>query len=235
MAERILIAEDEAAISDALEYALRSEGYDVAAVTDGALALEEARERAYDLLVLDLMLPTMPGMEVCRRLREESAIPILMLTARDTEVDRVLGLEVGADDYVTKPFSMAEVVARVRALLRRRELDSRDGGAKLVVGDLELDLARHQASVAGEPVALTAFELKLLALLAGAPGRVFSRAEIMRHLWSSSHVGHERASDLHVSNIRRKIERDPANPDRLVTVRGAGYKLETYRQTPTES
>jgi two-component system, OmpR family, response regulator RegX3 len=227
MAERILVAEDEPAIADAVEYALRLEGFEVEAVGDGERALTEARERPYDLLVLDLVLPRLPGLEVCRRLREDSAIPILMLTARDTEVDRVLGLELGADDYVTKPFSMPELVARVRALLRRRELDSREGGVKLAVGDLEIDLVAHQVAVAGEIVPLTAFELKLLALLAADPERVFSRREIMRHLWDSDYVGDERACDLHVSNIRRKIEEDPAEPRRLVTVRGAGYKLQS--------
>jgi DNA-binding response OmpR family regulator len=227
MNERILIAEDEDAIAEALSYALRAEGYEVEAVRDGAAALEEASSREYDLLVLDLLLPTLPGLEVARRLREEGPIPILMLTARDGEVDRVLGLEVGADDYVTKPFSMAEVVARVRALLRRRELDAAaGGGAKLAAGDLVVDLVAHQATVAGETVQLTRFELRLLALLATEPGRVYSRQEIMRHLWDADYVGDERTADLHVSNIRHKIERDPANPERLVTVRGAGYKLE---------
>jgi DNA-binding response OmpR family regulator len=226
MTARILIAEDEAAIADAISYALRGEGFDVDAVGDGAEALTYAREQPYDLLVLDLMLPGVPGLEVCRQLRDESAIPILMLTAKDNEVDRVLGLEVGADDYVTKPFSMAEVVARVRALLRRRELDTAGRGAKLAVGDLVVDLVRHQATVDDKVVPLTAFELKLLALLASEPERVFSRRDIMRHLWDSHHVGDERSADLHVSNIRHKIERDPANPERLVTVRGVGYKLQ---------
>ncbi len=226
MSRRILVVEDEAAIAEAVEYALEGEGYDVEVAADGATGFESARGGDYDLLVLDLMLPRMSGLEVCRRLRAESAIPILMLTAKDAEIDRVVGLEVGADDYVTKPFSMAEVVARVRALLRRRELDAGAGGAKLVVGDLLVDLVQHQATVAGQVVPLTAFELKLLALLASDPGRVFSRREIMKHLWDSSYVGDERACDLHVSNIRRKIETDPANPQRLLTVRGAGYKLQ---------
>ncbi|HEX6680689.1 MAG TPA: response regulator transcription factor [Gaiellaceae bacterium] len=226
MTARILIAEDEVAIADALSYALRGEGFDVDAVGDGAEALSHAREQSYDLLVLDLMLPRVSGLEVCRQLREESAITILMLTAKDTEADHVLGLEVGADDYVTKPFSMAEVVARVRALLRRRELDSSGFGARLAVGDLVVDLVRHEATVDGKVVPLTAFELKLLALLASEPERVFSRRDIMRHLWESDHVGDERSADLHVSNIRHKIERDPANPERVVTVRGAGYKLQ---------
>jgi two-component system, OmpR family, response regulator RegX3 len=226
MRERILIVEDEPAIAEAVEYALRAEGFDVEAVDDGNAALAQARAHAYDLLVLDLMLPGLSGVEVCRQLRDESPVPILMLTAKDAEVDRVLGLEVGADDYVTKPFSVAELVARVRALLRRRELDTRQAIAKLRVGELELDLAKHEARIDGEQIPLTAFELKLLALLAAEPERVFSRGEIMRHLWDSSYVGEERACDLHVSNIRRKIERDPARPERLVTVRGSGYKLQ---------
>jgi DNA-binding response OmpR family regulator len=227
VAERILLVEDEPAIADAVEYALGAEGYEVEAVGDGDRALEEARNRDYDLLVLDLILPGLSGIEICRRLRGERAtIPILMVTARDAEVDRVLGLEVGADDYVTKPFSMPELVARVRALLRRRELDSRGDGARLSVGGLVIDLVKHEASIEGERVPLTAFELKLLALLASEPARVFSRSEIMRHLWDSAYVGDQRACDLHVSNIRRKIERDPKHPERLVTVRGAGYKLQ---------
>jgi two-component system response regulator RegX3 len=225
MPERILIVEDEPAIAEAVEYALKAEGFEVEAVDDGNDALEEARTRPYDLLVLDLMLPGLSGIEVCRRLREENAVPILILTAKDGEVDRVLGLEVGADDYVTKPFSMPELVARVRALLRRRKLDSTAPTTKFRVGELELDLAKHEARLADEQVPLTAFELKLLALLAAEPGRVFSRREIMAHLWNSSYVGDARACDLHVSNIRRKIERDPARPERLVTVRGTGYKL----------
>jgi two-component system response regulator RegX3 len=226
MAQRILIVEDEPAIAEAVEYALRAEGFEVEAVDNGNTALEQARARPYDLLVLDLMLPGLSGVEVCRRLRDESPVPILMLTAKDGELDRVLGLEVGADDYVSKPFSVPELVARVRALLRRRELDTRAAIAKLRVGDLELDLSKHEARVGDEQVPLTAFELKLLALLAGEPERVFSRREIMRHLWDSSFVGDERACDLHVSNIRRKLERDPARPERLVTVRGVGYKLQ---------
>ena len=225
MPERILIVEDEPAIAEAVEYALKAEGFEVEAVEDGNDALEQARTRPYDLLVLDLMLPGLSGIEVCRRLREESPVLILVLTAKDGEVDRVLGLEVGADDYVAKPFSMPELVARVRALLRRRKLDSGDSTTKLRVGELELDLAKHEARLADEQVPLTAFELKLLALLAAEPGHVFSRREIMAHLWNSSYVGDARACDLHVSNIRRKIERDPAQPERLVTVRGSGYKL----------
>ena len=227
MAERILLVEDEPAIAEALEYALEAEGFEVEALGDGAEALEAARQREYDLLVLDLMLPGLSGVELCRRVRSKSPVPILMVTAKAAEVDRVLGLEIGADDYVTKPFSMPELMARVRALLRRRELDRRGEDVRLSAGNLHIDLVRHLATVDGKPVPLTTFELKLLALLATEPGRVFSRREIMRHLWDSDYVGDERACDLHVSNIRRKLERDPADPERLVTVRGAGYKLES--------
>jgi two-component system, OmpR family, response regulator RegX3 len=226
MAERVLVVEDEPAIAEAIAYALESEGFEVDALGDGAEALEAARQHKYDLLVLDLMLPGLSGVELCRRLRNESPVPILMVTAKDTEVDRVLGLEIGADDYVTKPFSMLELTARVRALLRRRDLDRSGEDVRLTAGSLTLDLVKHQVTVNGESVQLTAFELKLLALLATEPGRVFSRREIMRHLWDSDYVGDERSCDLHVSNIRRKLERDPAEPERLVTVRGAGYKLE---------
>jgi two-component system response regulator RegX3 len=221
----ILVVEDEAALADAVGYALRGDGHEVEAVADGESALAAASGSPFDLLVLDLMLPGVSGIEVCRRLRNESAIPILMLTARDAEVDRVLGLEAGADDYVTKPFSMSELLARVRAILRRRELDAHEAHPTRDVGGLHLDLERYEATVDGNPVQLTPSELKLLALLSRDPGRVYSRREIMQHLWESEYIGDARAADLHVSNIRRKLERDPENPERLVTVRGAGYKL----------
>jgi two-component system, OmpR family, response regulator RegX3 len=225
MSPRILVVEDEQALADAVGYALRGDGHEVEAVEDGESAISAATDRPFDLLVLDLMLPGVSGIEVCRRLRSESAIPILMLTARDAEVDRVLGLEAGADDYVTKPFSMSELLARVRAILRRRELDAHEAHPTRDIGGLHLDLERYEATVDGEHVQLTQSELKLLALLSRDPGRVFSRREIMQHLWESDYIGDARAADLHVSNIRRKIERDPDEPERLLTVRGAGYKL----------
>jgi two-component system response regulator RegX3 len=225
MSPRILVVEDEPALADAVGYALRGDGHEVEAVSDGESALTVASGQPFDLLVLDLMLPGVSGIEVCRRLRGESAIPILMLTARDSEVDRVLGLEAGADDYVTKPFSMSELLARVRAILRRRELDAHQAHPTRDIGELHLDLERYEATVEGRPVSLTQSELKLLALLSRDPGRVYSRREIMQHLWESDYIGDARAADLHVSNIRRKIERDPENPERLLTVRGAGYKL----------
>jgi two-component system, OmpR family, response regulator RegX3 len=222
---RILIVEDEPAIRDAVAYALRREGFDVDEVGDGARAIEEAQRGEHDVVLLDLMLPGLSGTEVCRQIRTESTVPIIMLTAKGAEVDRVLGLEIGADDYVTKPFSMAELIGRIRAILRRRELDRSGRGGTLYVGTLELDPVRHEARIDGEPKRLTPSEFKLLLLLAQEPERVFSRREIMQHLWDSEYVGDQRACDIHISNLRQKLELDPARPERIVTVRGVGYKL----------
>jgi two-component system response regulator RegX3 len=222
---RVLVIDDEPAIRDSVAYALRSEGYEVEEAVDGDTGLEQALSGNHDVVVLDLMLPGMSGTEVCRRIRAETAIPIIMLTAKGAELDRVLGLEVGADDYVTKPFSMAELIGRIRAILRRLELDRTGPAGKLRVGSLELDPMRHEASVDGEPKRLTPSEFKLLLLLAEEPDRVFSRREIMQHLWDSEYVGDQRACDIHISNLRQKLERDPARPERIVTVRGVGYKL----------
>jgi len=208
VSERILVVDDEPAILDA-----------------GESALEAASATPFDVLVLDVRLPGLSGIEICRRLRESSDVPILILTAMDAEVDRVLGLEAGADDYVTKPFSIAELVSRVRAILRRRELDRSAVYGVQRVGALELDLARHEVQVDGRTVRLTPSEFQLLALLAREPERVFTRREIMQHLWNSTYVGDQRACDIHVSNLRRKIEDDPGRPQRIVTVRGVGYKL----------
>jgi two-component system, OmpR family, response regulator RegX3 len=222
---RVLVVEDEPAVGDALDYALRGEGFEVKVVVDGETGLHAAQNEDYDVVVLDLMLPKMSGTEVCRRLRAESAIPIIMLTAKGAELDRVLGLEVGADDYVTKPFSMAELIGRIRAILRRRELDRSGRTSKLRVGSLELDPMRHEARVEGNPKRLTPSEFKLLLLLAEQPERVFSRREIMQHLWDSDYVGDQRACDIHISNLRQKLEHDPSRPQRIVTIRGVGYKL----------
>ena len=217
---RILIAEDEPAILDALAYTLRGEGFEVEAVDDGERALEEAREHDYDLLILDLMLPRLAGTEILRRVREESALPVIVLTAKGGEADRVLGLEIGADDYVTKPFSMAELVSRVRALLRRRELDRRGPGGSVRAGGIEIDAYRHRVLIDGEPRHLTPSEFKLVSLLGSEPGRVFTRREIMQHLWESRYVGDQRACDIHISNLRRKL-----GDERIETVRGVGYRL----------
>jgi DNA-binding response OmpR family regulator len=224
--ERILVVDDEPAIVDAVAYALEGEGYEVDSRADGEAALAAALDDRFDLVVLDLMLPKLSGTEVCRRLRAESDVPIVMLTAKDAEVDRVMGLEIGADDYVTKPFSIAELVSRVRALLRRRDLDRAGRGyAFKRVGSLTLDLRRHKVSLDGGEVQLTPSEFRLLALLAEEPERVYSRREIMQHLWESTYVGDERACDIHISNLRRKLERVPDEPERILTIRGIGYKL----------
>ncbi len=226
MTGRLLLADDEPAIVDAVRYALAREGFDVDVATDGEAALAAARSREYDLALIDIMMPKMSGTDVCRTLRAESDLPIVLLTAKDAELDRVLGLELGADDYVTKPFSMPELVSRIRAILRRRELDRSAGqAATRRVGGIEIDLGRHQVHVDGKPVFLTPSEFKVLALLAEEPERVFTRRQIMEHLWQSPYVGDERASDVHISNLRRKVEPSPGPPRRIVTVRGVGYKL----------
>jgi two-component system response regulator RegX3 len=228
MSPRVLLADDEPDIVEPVSYALRGEGFEVDAVGDGEQALEAGLSGAYDVLVLDVMMPKLSGTEVCRRVRAHSIVPIIMLTAKDAEVDRILGLELGADDYVTKPFSARELASRIRAVLRRGELErSADTGGQSLVraGGVTIDLATHRVTVDGREVRLTPSELKVLALLAREPGRVFSRWQIMEHLWDAVYVGTARAADVHVSNLRRKIEVDPAQPQRLVTVREAGYKL----------
>ena len=222
---RILVADDEPAIRDSLTYALARAGWEVEAVADGPTALELALGSPFDAVLLDVMLPGMSGLDVCRRVRAESTVPILMLTARTGEVDRVVGLEVGADDYVAKPFSLAELIARIRAILRRRELDRSDSRTVVRVGAIEVDFRRHEVRADGALVSITPAEFKLLALLAEEPGRAYSRRELMQHLWNSDHIGDERAVDAHVVNLRRKVEPEPSSPTRLVTVRGVGYKL----------
>ena len=227
MSGRILLADDERDIREPVGYALRREGFDVDCVADGEAALEAARSGRYDLLLLDVMMPKLSGTDVCRIVRAESDLPIIMLTAKDAEVDRILGLELGADDYVAKPFSARELITRVRALLRRRELDreAASGAAIRTVGGIRIDFSRYEVSVDGRPVQLTVTQFKVLGLLAEQPGRVFTREQVMERLWDSPYVGDARACDVHVSNLRRAIERDPAHPERIVTVRGVGYKL----------
>jgi DNA-binding response OmpR family regulator len=224
---RILVAEDEPDILESVVYALEREGFEVDAAVDGEAALEAARATEYDILVLDVMMPKLSGLDVCRVVRAESDVPIIMLTARDGEIDRVLGLELGADDYVVKPFSLVELASRVRALLRRRELDRRPVAAPATIehAGITIDLARHTVLVDGEPLHVTRSEFKVLSLLASRPGEVFSRRQIMEYLWDSTYVGDARACDVHIANLRRKIEPDPARPTRIVTVRAAGYRL----------
>lgn len=228
MRPRILLADDEADIVAPVRYTLETEGFDVDTVGDGEAALAAARATSYDAVILDVMMPGLQGTDVCRLLRAESIVPIIMLTAKDAEVDRVLGLELGADDYVTKPFSARELASRIRAVLRRQELEQQGAGepsARISVGEIEIDLLAHRVTCAGADVKLTPSEFKALVLLAGEPGRVFSRWQIMEHLWEASYVGTARAADVHISNLRRKIEADPTRPEQIVTVREAGYKL----------
>jgi DNA-binding response OmpR family regulator len=225
MSERIMLVEDETAIADAVAWTLTSSGYDVDVLQDGETALK-ATPDDYDLLVLDVMLPRVSGIEVCRRVRARSAVPILMLTARSGEIDRVLGLEAGADDYVPKPFSMPELLSRVRALLRRRALDRQDAATGLRrAGTISVDLVEQSVQVEGRPVDLTPSEFRLLAQLASDPGRAFTRKELATRLTRRNGPSDERACDVHVKNIRRKLERDPGRPLHLVTVRGVGYML----------
>jgi two-component system, OmpR family, response regulator RegX3 len=225
VSDTILLVDDDAGVRDVVAFTLRREGFEVDEERDGPAALESGRSGRYSLVVLDVMLPGLSGVDVCRALRAESDVPILMLTARDAEADRVLGLELGADDYVTKPFSSAELLSRVRAILRRRELDRAGGTTLRKLGGLQIDLGRHEVLVDGERVHLTLSEFKVLSLLAEQPDAVVSRRELMQHLWASEHVGDEHACEVHISNLRRKLERDPAKPERIVTVRGVGYKL----------
>ena len=229
MSKRILVADDEPSVRDAVGYALRQEGFEVTIAEDGDDAdAKLGDEVEFDLLILDIMMPGRSGLDVCRDVRSRSPVPIILLTAKDAEVDKVVGLEVGADDYVTKPFSVRELIGRVRAQLRRRELDrsSTDTGGKTIdAGAVRIDLSRHLVTVRGEPVNLTRSEFQVLRLLAEHPGQVFSRLQIMEELWQSEFSGDVRACDVHISNLRQKIERDPQDPELVLTVRGVGYKL----------
>jgi len=226
MSPRVLLVDDEQDILEPVTYALEKDGFEVTTVEVGVAALDLARRDHFDVVILDIMLPDMSGIDVCRTLRGESDVPIVMLTARDAEVDRVLGLELGADDYVTKPFSTAELVSRIRAILRRRELDRESPSrSELRVGGIVIDLPRHSVTVDGREVSLTPSEFRLLLMLAEEPERAFTRHQIMEHLWRTPYIGDTRACDAHVSNLRRKIERDHVHPERIVTVREIGYKL----------
>lgn len=226
MSARILVVDDEPSLVRGLRYALERDGYEVEVVSNGESAVAAALSYTHDLVVLDLMLPRLSGMEACRRIRAASDVPIIMLTARDAERDLVTGLQTGADDYVTKPFSAAELLSRIAALLRRRRIDeAAKGSSTLVVGGVRIDLVADSVTVDGAPVRLTPSEFKILCLLAATPDTVLSRRQIMEHLWGSTHVGDEHTCEVHVSSLRRKLESDPATPRRLITVRGEGYTL----------
>ncbi|MBX6762946.1 MAG: response regulator transcription factor [Rubrobacteraceae bacterium] len=229
--QKVLIVEDDPAVRDVVVRALQRERLETEEFRDGESALEYLHEGGRcDLMILDIMLPGMDGVELCRRVRAESEVPIIMLSVRDDETSVVVGLEVGADDYVTKPFSPRQLVSRVRAQLRRREMDRHSSGPeddvhRLVFPGLEIDLSRRLVTADGEPVELTAKEFDLLALLASHPGRVYTREQIMRHLWGGEFFGEARAADVHIQHIRHKIEPDPKNPRYVQTVRGAGYRF----------
>jgi two-component system, OmpR family, response regulator RegX3 len=223
---RVLVVEDEESFSDALSYMLRKEGFDPVVANNGPEALAEFDRGGADVVLLDLMLPGLPGTEVCRQLRSRSGVPIIMLTAKDGEVDKVVGLELGADDYVTKPYSARELVARIRAVLRRRGDVEAPVESALQAGPVRMDVERHVVSVDGAPVALPLKEFDLLELLLRNAGRVLTRVQLIDRVWGSDYVGDTKTLDVHVKRLRAKIEPDPANPKYLVTVRGLGYKLE---------
>jgi two-component system response regulator RegX3 len=226
LSPRILVVDDEPSLVRGLTYALERDKFEVEVATDGEAAVDAALTQAIDLVILDLMLPKLSGEEACRQIRARSDVPIIMLTAKDSERDLLNGLELGADDYVTKPFSAAELIGRVSALLRRRALDHAANEQMVrTVGAIKIDLVRDEVSVDGKPVSLTPSEFKILGLLAGEPGAAYTRRQIMEHLWGSTFTADEHTCEVHVSALRRKIERDPASPERLVTVRGVGYAL----------
>jgi two-component system response regulator RegX3 len=222
----VLVVEDEDSFSDALSYMLRKEGFEVAVAATGDDALEEFDRAGADLVLLDLMLPGVPGTEVCRQLRQRSNVPVIMLTAKDSEVDKVVGLELGADDYVTKPFSSRELLARIRAVLRRGTEPAETSSAILEAGPVRMDVDRHVVTVDGTNVRLPLKEFELLELLLRNAGRVLTRSQLIDRIWGADYVGDTKTLDVHVKRLRAKIEPDPTAPAYLLTVRGLGYKLE---------
>lgn len=235
MAEKILVVDDEISLQETLAYNLKKQGYNVTTTGDGAEAIELAREIEPDLIILDVMLPGLDGFEICRILRREMITPVLMLTARDDEIDRVVGLEVGADDYLAKPFSMRELIARVKAMLRRVRLDREEVSLReaakpkagiMVFDNLSIDMTRREITVDDEVVPFKPKEYELLTFFAQHQGQVLSRELILERVWGWDFIGDSRTVDVHVRWLREKIETDPANPERIITVRGAGYRFE---------
>ena len=224
---RILVVEDEETLSEAIAFLLSKEGFEVSVAATGPEAIAEFDKNGADLILLDLMIPGLSGTEVCRQIRTKSAVPIIMLTAKDSEIDKVVGLEIGADDYVTKPYSSRELIARIRAVLRRGELsDISDSSGPLEVGPVRLDVDRHIITVNGTPVALPLKEFELLEFLMRNSGRVLTRMQLIDRVWGSDYVGDTKTLDVHIKRLRAKIEIDPANPELIQTVRGMGYKME---------
>lgn len=222
---RVLLVEDEESFSDALSYSLRREGFEVAVAVDGTDALDAFDRTGADLVLLDLMLPGLPGTDLCRSLRARSNVPVIMLTAKDSEVDKVVGLELGADDYVTKPFSTRELVARMRAVLRRGS-DIDEPPAVLEAGPVRLDVERHTVSVRGDGVQLPLKEFELLEVLLRNAGRVLTRAQLIDRVWGADYVGDTKTLDVHIKRLRAKIEENPTEPSHIETVRGLGYKFQ---------
>ena len=223
---RILVVEDEVSYSDPLSYLLKKEGYEVAVTETGPEALEEFDRAGADLVLLDLMLPGLPGTDVCRALRQRSNVPVIMLTAKDDEIDKVVGLELGADDYVTKPYSSRELLARIKAVLRRRAEPEDLMPATLEAGPVRMDVERHVVTVNGAPASMPLKEFELLEMLLRNTGRVLTRMQLIDRVWGSDYVGDTKTLDVHVKRLRAKIEPDPGNPQHIVTVRGLGYKFE---------
>lgn len=224
---RILVVEDEETLAEAISFLLSKEGFEVEMAEDGPAAIAAFEKNGADLILLDLMLPGLSGTEVCRQIRAKSSVPIIMLTAKDSEIDKVVGLEIGADDYVTKPYSSRELIARIRAVLRRGETgDAASADGVLNVGPIRLDSDRHVISVNGEQVALPLKEFELLEFLMRNSGRVLTRMQLIDRVWGSDYVGDTKTLDVHIKRLRAKIEKDPANPELIQTVRGMGYKLE---------
>lgn len=223
---RVLIVEDEESLADPLAFLLRKEGFETTIAVDGPSALAEFDRSGADIVLLDLMLPGMGGTEVCKQLRARSAVPVIMVTARDSEIDKVLGLELGADDYVTKPYSARELIARIRAVLRRGVEAEDVGETVLEAGPVRMDIERHIVTVNGEHIPMPLKEFDLLEYLMRNKGRVLTRGQLIDRVWGADYVGDTKTLDVHVKRLRSKIEEDPANPVRLVTVRGLGYKLE---------
>lgn len=222
--KKVLVVDDEKKIVDIVKAYLEKDGYSVTTAHDGKAALEMARSRPPDLIVLDLMLPEISGWDVCRILRAESDVPIIMLTARDEDTDKIVGLELGADDYVIKPFNPKELMSRIRAVLRRVDRTD-DRSRPIEFGDLSIDLERHEVRRGGRPVELTPTEFELLRALAQSPGRVYSRMQLLDTALGEAYEGYERTIDSHIKNLRKKVEADPERPRYIVTVRGIGYKL----------
>ncbi|MBB2909277.1 two-component system response regulator RegX3 [Streptosporangium becharense] len=222
----MLVVEDEESFSDALSYMLRKEGFEVAVAATGPEALETFDRSGADLVLLDLMLPGLPGTEVCRSLRQRSNVPVIMLTAKDSEIDKVVGLELGADDYVTKPFSSRELVARIRAVLRRQGDVEEPESAVLAAGPVRMDVDRHTVAVRGEAVQLPLKEFELLEVLLRNAGRVLTRGQLIDRVWGADYVGDTKTLDVHVKRLRAKVESDPSNPRCILTVRGLGYKFD---------